>query len=81
MEKQFDKLPKNIIFNISNYLKSDIIFHFLNYYYQKPLNETKDEEYVYKLECLYEWWEQEKYLCNNDLVSEYDENDDYELSD
>ena len=67
-----------IIYNRSNQLKSDIKFKYLNYYYQKQLDETNDEDDVYKLECLYEWWEQEKYLCNNDLMSEYD---DSELSD
>ena len=39
-------------------------FHYLNYYYSKMLDETDDEEYVYKLECLYEWWEQEQPLLN-----------------
>ena len=34
-------------------------FHYLNYHYSVMLNETNDEEYLYKLECLYEWWEQE----------------------
>ena len=26
--------------------------------------EDDDEEYLYKLECLYEWWEQEEPLIN-----------------
>ena len=39
-------------------------FHYLNYYYSKMLDETNDEEYAYKLECLYEWWEQEEPLLD-----------------
>ena len=33
------------------------------------LDETNDEEYVYKLECLYEWWEQEVPLL--DYIQNY----------
>ena len=33
----------------------------LNYYYQQELSKTDyDEELCYKLECLYEWHEQEQ---------------------
>ena len=28
------------------------------------LDETDDEEYVFKLSCLYHWWEQEEPLSN-----------------
>ena len=43
------------------YLDSESQFHYLNYYYQQELNKTNhDEELCYKLECLYEWWEQEE---------------------
>ena len=41
-------------------LDTESKFHYLNHYYNKMLDETNDEEYVYKLECLYEWWEQEE---------------------
>ncbi len=75
MSKLFDNCSENIIYNISLYLKPDKRFKFLNNYYSKQLDETDDEEYVYKLECLYEWWEQEKYLCNIDLENVY--NNDY----
>ena len=44
---------------ITKLLDTESKFHYLNYYYSKMLDETNDEEYVYKLECLYEWWEQE----------------------
>ena len=43
-------------------LDTESKFHYLNYYYSKMLDETDDEEYVYKLECLYEWWAQEQPL-------------------
>ena len=51
-------------------------FHYLNYYYSKVLDETNDEEYVYTLECLYEWWEQEQPLLNyiHDNETYYDSN-------
>ena len=49
---------------IMNFLDTESKFHYLNYYYSKMLDETDDEEYVYKLECLYEWWAQEEPLLN-----------------
>ena len=45
---------------VSTFWDSTSKFSFLNYYYQQRLSETSDEEYVYILECLYEWWEQEQ---------------------
>ena len=53
-------MDDNIAINISNYLDDESKYHYLNYYYQEELHQTNDEEYVYKLECLYEWWEQEQ---------------------
>ena len=53
-------MDDNIALIVSTYLDSAITFHYLNYYYQQHLNNTGDEEYVYRLECLYEWWEVEQ---------------------
>ena len=53
-------MDDNIVHTISTFLDSTSTFHYLNYYYQQQLIETGDEEYVYKLECLYEWFEQEQ---------------------
>ena len=60
---------------IINFLDDESKYHYVNYYYSEMLDETNDEEYVYKLECLYEWWEQEQPLlnCIHDNVS-YDDN-------
>ena len=49
---------------IIEFLDTESKFRYLNYYYSKMLDETNDEEYVYKLECLYEWWEQEEPMLN-----------------
>ena len=49
---------------IINFLDEATKFHYLNYYYSKMLDETNDEEYVDKLSCLYQWWEQEEPLLN-----------------
>ena len=61
---------------IINFLDAESKFHYLNYYYSKMLDETNDEEYVYKLECLYEWWEQEEpwldYIHNYNTDSDSD---------
>ena len=57
---------------IIEFLDTESKFHYLNYYYSKMLDETNDEEYVYKLECLYEWWAQEEPLLNYNPVSDYD---------
>ena len=53
-------MDDNIALIVSKYLDSTSTFHYLNYYYQQQLNNTGDEEYVYRLECLYEWWEVEQ---------------------
>jgi hypothetical protein len=53
-------MDENIALTISKFLDSSSKFNYLNYYFQQELNETGDEEFVYKLECLYEWWEQEQ---------------------
>ena len=45
---------------VSTYLDNTSTFHCLNYYYQQQLNNTGDEDYVYRLECLCEWWELEQ---------------------
>ena len=50
---------------IIDFLDTEYKFHYLNYYCSKMLDETNDEEYVHKLECLYEWWEQEEPLLMN----------------
>ena len=49
---------------IIEFLDTESKFRYLNYYYSKMLDETNDEEYVYKLECLYEWWDQEEPMLN-----------------
>ena len=53
-------MDENIIKQISYFLDNKTKYHLLNFYYVTQLDETQDEEYVYKLECLYEWWEQEE---------------------
>ena len=53
-------MDDNIAQTVSDYLDSTSKFNYFNYYYQQQLLDTGDEEYVYKLECLYEWWEQEQ---------------------
>ena len=57
---------------ITKFLDTGSKFHDLNYYYSKMPDETNDEEYVYKLEFLYEWWEQEEPLLNYNTDSDYD---------
>ena len=52
---------------IAAFLQSTTKFSYLNYYYPKQLIDTDDEEYVYNLETLYEWWEQEQRECTSDL--------------
>ena len=45
-----------IVLVIKEFLDDRTQFNFLNYYYQKMLQETDDyDEYGYKLECLNEW--------------------------
>ena len=53
-------MDDNIVQTISTFLDSTSAFHYLHFYYTLQLIETGDEEYVYKLECLYEWFEQEQ---------------------
>ena len=50
----------------TEFLDTETKFHDFNCYYQMMLDDTGDEEYLYKLECLYEWWEQEEPLLNYD---------------
>ena len=51
--------------------------NYMNDYYQKMLDETNDEEYVYELYCLYEWWQQAS-VIPDDYDGEYDNPDDYD---
>ena len=60
---------------IISFLDTESKFHYLNYHYSEMLDETNDEEYVYKLERLYEWCEQEEPLL--DYIQNY--NTDSEL--
>ena len=53
-------MDNNIAQIISTFLDSASTFHDLEFYYQQQLIETGDEEYVYMLECLYEWYEQQQ---------------------
>ena len=51
------------------FLDSETKFHDLNYYLCKALHKTvedklgedHEQDLVYKLECLYEWWESEQH--------------------
>ena len=63
---------------IINLLNTESKFHYLNHYYSKMLDETNDEEYAYKLECLYRWWEQEEPLL--DYIHNYNTDSDYDSS-
>ena len=58
------------------FLDTETKFHYLNYYYQTMIDDTGDEEHLYKLECLYEWWRQEEPLLNYDP----DDEETYNLS-
>ena len=51
---------------LTAFLDTETKYHYLNFYYQKMIDETEDDDetYLYKLECLYEWWEQEEPLIN-----------------
>lgn len=51
---------------LTEFLDTETKFHYLNYYYQMMLDDTGDEEYLDKLDCLYEWWAQEEPLLNYD---------------
>ena len=57
---------------IIEFLDIESKFHYLNYFYSKRLDETSDEEYVCKLECLYEWWAQEEPTLNYNPDSDSD---------
>ena len=61
---------------LTEFLDTETKFHYLNYYYQMMLDDTEDEEYVYKLESLYEWWQPEEPLLNYDP----DDEETYTLS-
>ena len=59
---------------IEEFLDDRSKFHFLNYYYCKMLDESGDEDYLYKLECLNEWrmhieplWDIESDSSDSDL--------------
>ena len=56
------------------FLDSETKFHYLNYHSCKALHTTVDDnlgadheqDLVYKLECLYEWWEfEQREMVNN----------------
>ena len=65
------------------FLDSESQFHYLQYYLNKELQEAIDAELgeeeemniVYKMECLYRWWEEEEPLL--DYILNY--NPDSEL--
>ena len=61
-------MDDNINSVLLQFLNTDTKFHYLNYHYQKMLDETNDEAYVYKLECLYEWWD----FIERGLVEEWE---------
>ena len=61
-------MDDNINSVLIQFLDADTKFHYLNYHYQKMLDETNDEAYVYKLECLYEW----RYFIERGLVAEWE---------
>ena len=63
------------------FLDSESQFHYLQYYLNKELQEAIDAELgeeeemniVYKMECLYEWWATEQYICRHEI---YDSDED-----
>ena len=61
---------------LTEFLDTETKFHYLNYYYRMMLDDTEDEEYLYKLESLYEWWQQEEPL----LTYNPDDEETYTLS-
>jgi hypothetical protein len=66
---------------IIQFLDDETKFHYLDYYYSKMLDETKDKEYVDQLYCLHLWRELEEPIwryneeCDSDDESD-DESDD-----
>ena len=64
---------ESIIKHISYFVHNETKYHLLNYHYITELDNTQDEEYVYKLKCLYEWWEQEQ----NEMLFENMDDIDY----
>ena len=63
------------------FLDTEAKFHYSNYYYQNMTDDTGDEKYLYKLECLYEWWGQEEpflyYNPEDDRISYPDSETNY----
>ena len=69
-------MNEHIVKHILCFLDSDTKFHYLNYHYQQELSKTGyDEELCYKLECLYEWWEEEQRELPSRLQEEFLEYD------
>ena len=66
------------------FLDSESQFHYLQYYLNKELHEAIDAELgeeeemniVYKMECLYEWWATEQYICIYHRIYDSDDEDD-----
>ena len=68
------------------FLDSESQFHYLQYYLNKELQEAIDAELgeeeemniVYKMECLYEWWATEQYICRYTMTEHeiYDSDED-----
>ena len=65
------------------FLDSESQFHYLQYYLNKELHKAIDAELgeeeemniVYKMECLYEWWATEQYICRYTEIYDSDEDD------
>jgi len=55
---------------LTEFLDTETKFHYLNYYYQMMLDDTEDEEYLDKLDCLFVWWKQEEPLLTYDPDNE-----------
>ena len=69
-------MNEHIVKHISSFLDTETLFHYLNCYYQHELSKTDyDEELCYKLECLYEWWEEEQRELPSRLQEEFLEYD------
>ena len=63
------------------FLGSESQPHYLQYYLNKELHEAIDVELgeedeiniIYNMECLYEWWATEQYICRHEI---YDSDED-----
>ena len=55
---------------LTEFLDTETKFHDLNSYYQTMIDTTAEEEYGYKLECLYEWWQQEETYTSSQWFNE-----------